>query len=125
MKVTLLLACATVFFGVASANAWAADGTARSSSEETCRACHTLDTKKIGPPFRAIAERYGNDADAVAKLKKSMMEGSTGKWGTAQMPPNAISAADADRFAHWILSLNQHPAKPAAPTADASSHKMQ
>lgn len=77
-----------------------------SASEQTCRACHSIDTTKVGPPFRAIAERYRGDADAVAKLKKSMLEGSAGKWNTgAQMPPNAISAADAERFAHWILGL--------------------
>ncbi|MFM0213528.1 c-type cytochrome [Paraburkholderia sediminicola] len=77
-----------------------------SASEQTCRACHSLDTTKVGPPFRAIAERYRGDSDAVAKLEKSMLEGSSGKWNTgAQMPPNAISAADAERFAHWILGI--------------------
>lgn len=77
-----------------------------SASEQTCRACHSIDTTKVGPPFKAIAERYRGDTDAVAKLKKSMLEGSAGKWNTgAQMPPNAISAADAERFAHWIMSL--------------------
>jgi len=85
-----------------------------SASEQTCRACHTLDTTKVGPPFRSIAQRYKDDDEAVAKLKKSMLEGSTGKWGAAQMPPNAISAADAERFAHWILSLNRGTAPPTA-----------
>jgi cytochrome c len=77
-----------------------------SASEQSCRACHTLDTTKVGPPFRAIAERYRGDSDAVAKLKKSMLEGSSGKWNTgAQMPANAISDADAERFARWILGV--------------------
>ena len=77
-----------------------------SASEQTCRACHALDTTKVGPPFRAIAERYRGDSDAVAKLKKSMLEGSSGKWNTgAQMPANAISDADAERFARWILGV--------------------
>ncbi|WCM21891.1 c-type cytochrome [Paraburkholderia bryophila] len=77
-----------------------------SASEQTCRACHSIDTTKVGPPFRAIAERYRGDPDAVAKLKKSMLEGSSGKWNTgANMPPNAISPADAERFAHWILGI--------------------
>ncbi|AVA34327.1 cytochrome C [Cupriavidus metallidurans] len=78
---------------------------APSSSEETCRACHALDTVKVGPPFRAIASRYHDDADAVDKLKQSMLQGSSGKWGTAQMPPNPITPAEATRFAHWILQL--------------------
>ncbi|MFM0044417.1 c-type cytochrome [Paraburkholderia sediminicola] len=77
-----------------------------SASEQTCRACHSIDTTKVGPSFRAIAERYRGDSDAVAKLEKSMLEGSSGKWNTgAQMPANAISAADAERFSHWILGL--------------------
>jgi cytochrome c len=56
-----------------------------------------MDTTKVGPPFRAISERYRGDSDAVAKLKKSILEGSSGKWNTgAQMPPNAISPAEAE-----------------------------
>jgi cytochrome c len=77
-----------------------------SASEQTCRACHSIDTTKVGPPFRAISERYRGDPDAVARLKKSILEGSSGKWNTgAQMPPNPISPADAERFAHWILGI--------------------
>ncbi|HZZ04145.1 c-type cytochrome [Paraburkholderia sp.] len=77
-----------------------------SASEQTCRACHSIDTTKVGPAFRAIAERYRGDSDAVAKLEKSMLEGSSGKWNTgAKMPPNAISAADAERFSYWILGI--------------------
>ncbi|PZR39896.1 c-type cytochrome [Paraburkholderia fungorum] len=77
-----------------------------SASEQTCRACHSIDTTKVGPPFRAIAERYRGESDAVSKLKKSMLEGSSGKWGTgAAMPANAISDADAERFARWILGI--------------------
>jgi cytochrome c551/c552 len=78
---------------------------APSSSEDTCRACHALDTTKIGPPFRAIAARYRDEADAVDKLVQSMLHGSSGKWGTAQMPPNPITHDEATRFAHWILQL--------------------
>ncbi|WP_455726301.1 c-type cytochrome, partial [Burkholderia stabilis] len=96
------LLCALVLATVA-----APGRAATSASEQTCRACHTLDTTKVGPPFRAIAAHYRDDRDAVAKLEKSMLEGSTGKWGSATMPPNAISADDAARFAKWIMSLNR------------------
>ncbi|MFM0505367.1 c-type cytochrome [Paraburkholderia caffeinilytica] len=93
-------------FAAAPGDGVAAGGGSISASEQTCRACHSIDTTKVGPPFRAIAERYRGDSDAVAKLKKSMLEGSSGKWNTgAQMPPNAISAADAERFAGWILGI--------------------
>lgn len=84
---------------------------ASSSSEETCRACHTMDTTKVGPPFRSIAERYKNDPEAIAKLKKSMLEGSSGKWGAGTMPPNAITPDEAERFAHWVMQLKPVAAK--------------
>lgn len=81
---------------------------AASSSEESCRICHKMDSKLVGPAFNDVAARYGKDKDAVAKLKRSMLEGSSGKWGTTPMPPNVgLTEAEADRFAHWIMSLNK------------------
>ncbi|GGC85158.1 c-type cytochrome [Undibacterium terreum] len=91
----------------------ATQGFAASTSEQTCRACHTMDTKLVGPPFKEIAAAYKNDSDAITHLKKSMLEGSSGKWGSVPMPANAgLSAAEAEQFSHWIMSLNN--ASPAA-----------
>lgn len=84
---------------------------AASSSEESCRICHKMDSKLVGPAFIDVAARYANDKDAISKLKKSMLEGSSGKWGSIAMPPNAgLTEAEAERFSHWIMSLNK-PAK--------------
>lgn len=83
-------------------------GLAASAAEESCRVCHKMDSKLIGPAFNDVAARYGKDKDAIAKLKRSMLEGSSGKWGTMAMPPNAgLTEAEAERFAHWIMSLNK------------------
>ncbi len=82
---------------------WAAP----SASEQTCRACHDMNSKKVGPSFREIAASYRNDPDALAKIKKSILQGSTGKWGNIPMPANAIPDDEAERFAHWVLSLNK------------------
>jgi cytochrome c len=83
-------------------------GMAASAAEESCRVCHKMDSKLIGPAFNDVAARYGKDKDAIAKLKRSMLEGSSGKWGTMAMPPNAgLTEAEAERFAHWIMSLNK------------------
>jgi cytochrome c len=82
---------------------WAAP----SASEQTCRACHDMNNKKVGPAFREIAESYRNDPDALAKIKKSILQGSQGKWGSIPMPANAIADDEADRFAHWVMSLNK------------------
>ncbi|RKF34512.1 c-type cytochrome [Paraburkholderia fungorum] len=106
--IVVLAALAGVFCGsfAAAAEGGIATGSGVSASEQTCRACHSIDTTKVGPAFRAVAERYRGDSDAVAKLKKSMLEGSSGKWNTgAVMPANAISDADAERFARWILGV--------------------
>ncbi|WP_260854559.1 c-type cytochrome [Paraburkholderia sp. BCC1884] len=105
----LLLAIGGFFAGKVFAAApgdGASMGRSVSASEQTCRACHAIDTTRVGPPFRAISDRYRGDPDAVAKLERSMLQGSSGKWNTgAQMPPNDISAADAERFARWILGI--------------------
>jgi cytochrome c551/c552 len=77
---------------------------APSSSEETCRACHALDTVKVGPPFRAIASRYRR-CRRRRQAEAEHAPGQQRKWGTAQMPPNPITPAEATRFAHWILQL--------------------
>jgi len=86
-----------------SLSVWAAP----SASEQTCRACHDLNNKKVGPAFREIAASYRNDPDALAKIKKSILQGSQGKWGSIPMPANAIADDEADRFAHWVMSLNK------------------
>lgn len=80
---------------------------APSASEQTCRACHELDNTKVGPPFRKIAASYRNDPDALAKIKRSILEGSHGKWGSMTMPPNPVTDEEATRFAQWVLSLNK------------------
>ncbi|MES2072850.1 MAG: c-type cytochrome [Pseudomonadota bacterium] len=94
---------------------------AASSSEQSCRACHTMDSKLVGPAFKDIAASYRNDGEAISQLKKSMLEGSTGKWGSVPMPANAgLSAAEAEQFARWIMSLNPTGPGPAG-KADAGS----
>jgi cytochrome c len=106
MFVSILLASACGAAQAATPEASAPPRASISAAEQTCRACHSIDTTKVGPPFKAIAERYRGDADAVAKLSHSMLQGSSGKWNTgAQMPPNAITQEEAERFAKWILGL--------------------
>ncbi len=83
------------------------DGREAFAGEESCRACHAMDTTLVGPPFRAVAARYKDDQLAIEKLKKSMLEGSSGKWGGMAMPPNqGLTQEEAERFAHWVMSLN-------------------
>ncbi len=81
---------------------------AASTSEESCRLCHKMEGKLIGPSFKEIAARYANEPDVIAHLKQSMLNGSSGRWGEIPMPPNAgLTETEAQSFSYWIMSLNK------------------
>lgn len=85
-----------------------ASSMAASASEQSCRVCHVMDKTLVGPGFNQIAARYKGDPEAIQKLKTSMLQGSSGKWGSMAMPANTeLTAAEAERFAHWVMSLNK------------------
>ena len=68
----------------------------------SCTACHGVDSKIIGPAFRDIAGRYGSRGDAVAYLAQKIQQGGTGEWGAVPMPPQSISADDAQALGRWL-----------------------
>lgn len=82
----------------------AADGAALFKSKP-CAACHSIDAKLLGPAFKEVAAKYAGEADNKALLVKSITQGSSGKWGPIPMPPNAVTAEEADALAEWILTL--------------------
>jgi cytochrome c len=72
-----------------------------------CLACHQIDSRRVGPPFRAVARRFQGQPDAARYLAQVMRQGSSGQWGAIPMPAQTrLSAPDALRLAQWILSLN-------------------
>jgi cytochrome c len=96
--VLVLLACAGVAMsGAASANADLA-------KSKNCMGCHALDKKVLGPAFRDVAIKYKGQKDAEAKLAASITKGSTGVWGPMAMPPNALSPAEAQSLAAWVMA---------------------
>lgn len=102
MKKTLSLLL--VLGGVLSLQpAFAVDGEALFKSKP-CAACHSVDTKIVGPAFKDVAAKYGSQADAQATLVNSITHGSQGKWGPIPMPPNAVTEEEANALAEWILS---------------------
>ena len=100
MKITLLALIA------AAGLAWA--GAAQASAElaktKNCMACHATDRKVLGPSFRDVAAKYQGQKDAEAKLTASITKGSNGAWGAMAMPPNAVSAAEAQSLAKWVMA---------------------
>lgn len=84
-------------------------------NERGCNACHETDEMRLGPPYRAVAARYSEDfkinPDArVAALGLKIRVGGAGAWGNVPMISHpAMSEAESERIARWILSLHQQP----------------
>jgi cytochrome c551/c552 len=58
----------------------------------------------IGPSYKEIAARYSKDAEAVAKLRRSIKNGASGTWGIIPMPAQTNLADDEiERLVTWIL----------------------
>jgi len=76
------------------------------ASKYFCVLCHDVNVKKIGPPFKDIAEKYRTDADAFTKVANQVHNGGSGKWGPIVMPPfPMVSDAETKAVANWILGV--------------------
>jgi cytochrome c len=76
--------------------------------KDGCAACHEVDKKLIGPPFRDVAAKYKGDKDAAAMLRDKVKKGGTHVWGEAAMPPNVLASdADINELVDWVLSLQK------------------
>jgi cytochrome c len=77
------------------------------AAHQHCDECHALKEARIGPPFVAVAARYGAEGDAaVNRLALKIINGGAGNWGTIPMVSNErISMDDARAIARWILAL--------------------
>jgi cytochrome c len=100
MKLIQMLAMTTV---LCASSAWASVDLAK---QKNCMACHGVDTKLVGPAFKAVADKNRKDAGAEARLATKIIKGGGGVWGPVPMPANAnVSEAEARALARWILSL--------------------
>lgn len=75
------------------------------AQKKNCMSCHTIDQKRVGPPFKDVAAKYAKDNDAVKKLSEKIVKGGSGVWGPVPMPPNQVSPAEAEQLAKWVLSV--------------------
>ena len=71
-----------------------------------CMACHAVDKKLVGPAYKDVAKKHGNDASKADILAAKIIKGGSGVYGAIPMPANTkVSEADAKKLATWVLSL--------------------
>ncbi|OZI69087.1 c-type cytochrome [Bordetella genomosp. 1] len=81
------------------------------AKNKACMACHQVESKRVGPPLKSVAERYAGQAEAADYLANKIRHGGRGAWGAVPMPAQSqVSAEEARQLAEWVLSLS--PAKP-------------
>jgi cytochrome c len=74
--------------------------------KNNCIGCHHLTDKKVGPTWKAIAEKNKGVPDAEKMLAEASVKGGKGKYGKVPMPPQPkANKADAAKIAKWILTL--------------------
>jgi cytochrome c len=88
---------------VVAAPAFADEALAKANN---CMACHAVDKKLVGPAYKDVAKKHGNDKAKVDALAQKIIKGGSGVYGAIPMPANTkVSEADAKKLAAWVLSL--------------------
>ena len=96
MKSTMMVALTVVALAAAgAANAQDQSALAKSSG---CLNCHAVDTKKMGPSFKSVAEKYKGKADAEATLVAEI----TGAKGH---PEVKAKPDDVKAIVKWVLAM--------------------
>jgi cytochrome c len=76
-------------------------------AKSDCLTCHKVDETLQGPPYRDIANKYGDMPDTIiSHLAGKIITGGRGVWGQIFMTahPN-LSQADAETMVKYILLL--------------------
>lgn len=100
---THLLCATALLFAAGAAFAQAADPAAALAKQKNCLACHDVAIKIVGPAYKDIAKKYATQKDAAAMLATKVIKGGTGVWGDVPMPPQTVSAAEAQQLVAWVL----------------------
>lgn len=81
---------------------------AKLAQEKVCLGCHQVEKARVGPPFKAIAQRYQQASDEIeVYLAQAIRQGGRGRWGVIPMPAQPqISEEDALTIARWIRGLS-------------------
>jgi cytochrome c len=70
-----------------------------------CAACHSIDTKVVGPALKDVAAKNAGVAGAVDTLASHIKNGTQGNWGPMPMPANPVTEEEAKILATWVLTL--------------------
>jgi cytochrome c len=71
-----------------------------------CLTCHEVATKKIGPAYQDVANKYAGVDTALTYLAHKVISGGSGVWGTVPMTPHPqVSEADAEQMVKYVLLL--------------------
>lgn len=73
----------------------------------TCKSCHQMASKSIGPAYQLVAEKYAKaDAKVISMLATKIIKGGGGNWGEQAMSahPN-FTDEQAGEMVKYILSL--------------------
>lgn len=111
LGVCVLVACDTgeqVSEATAKFNSGASgrEGMPTVAIKNSCDACHTITTRKVGPSLMEVSKMYKDNPDAAAHLNSKIRKGGAGVWGTMPMPPNsAMSDPERKEMVDFILGL--------------------
>lgn len=71
-----------------------------------CLTCHDVATKKIGPAYQDVANKYAGVDTAVDYLAHKVIKGGSGVWGTTPMTPHpTLSLDSAKQMVKYVLLL--------------------
>jgi cytochrome c len=99
--------------GPESTQVAAADGGEAAAQQLGCTACHAAETKLVGPPYKAVAERYNGDkAEILERMKNAVKNGAQGNWtdvtGGVPMPPQGQAVGkdqQLEAIAEWVAGM--------------------
>ncbi|WP_034298684.1 c-type cytochrome [Herbaspirillum sp. RV1423] len=104
MKSFLFIASVVLASGI-STQAFAQATPADLAKAKNCLACHSVQTKIVGPAYKDVAAKYKGQKDAEDKLTQKVLKGGSGVWGAIPMPANPqVTEAEARTLVKWVLS---------------------
>ncbi len=70
-----------------------------------CLACHTVDTKVVGPAYKDVAAKYKDDPANAELLRQHIRQGSQGVWGNIPMAAQThLSDENLEIIVNWLMA---------------------